>query len=87
MKVRESNFNMTLLQGEEEEKFLKAALEDMKKARQRSHQNKRGGGKHFKGGKNDRKRKNVDNDNEETVPAKHGKQEDKGNNEAVVAAE
>jgi len=82
MKLNELELSLTLLEGEEEEKFLKTALEDMKKARQRINQKNKGRGRFNKF--NDRKRKNDDRNNEDDVPAKHAREDD--SNVAVPAA-
>jgi hypothetical protein len=77
MKVREVDLVMSLLEGEAEEEFLKAALEDMKKARQRSQQkHHHKGGKKGGRGKFDRKRKNEDCEDENEVPAKQQKNDE-----------
>jgi hypothetical protein len=72
---------MSLVEGEDEEKFLKTAIEDIKKSRQRSNQHKfpkgRKGGNH----RHDRKRKNEDRNSE-----KPSKQAKTSNEEVTVAA-
>lgn len=65
---------LSLLEGDEEETFLKKALEDMKKARERIHQKNRGG----RGGKfnrNDRKRRNDEREGGD-APSKQAKTDD-----------
>jgi lupus La protein len=81
MKLNDVELSLTLLEGEEEEKFLKTALEDMKKARQRINQKNKGRGRFNRF--SDRKRKNEDRDNEEDKPAKHARED---NNVAVPVA-
>ncbi|XP_070504352.1 la protein homolog [Chironomus tepperi] len=78
MKLNDLELSLSLLEGEEEEKFLATALEDMKKARQRINQKNKGRGRFNKF--NDRKRKNDDRDNDEEVAPKHARED----NEAVT---
>lgn len=84
MKLNDLELSLTLLEGEEEEKFLKTALEDMKKARNRINQKKGRGGRFNKF--NDRKRKNEDRDNTDEAPAKQVR-EDNSNSVAIAASE
>ncbi|KAG5676154.1 hypothetical protein PVAND_006003 [Polypedilum vanderplanki] len=69
MKLKELELTMSLVEGEQEETFLKEAIEDMRKARQRGQQKNNKGRKG--GGKNDRKRKH-ENESED-VPTKQTK--------------
>lgn len=82
MKLNDLELTLTLLEGEEEETFLKTALEDMKKARQRIQQKFKGKGKFSN--RNDRKRKNEDKEDEE-VPSKHARAETNENEPVAVA--
>jgi hypothetical protein len=79
MKLNEMLLPMSLVEGEEEDAFLKTAIADMQKARQRILQKNNHKGR--KGGRFDRKRKNEDRDNDNST-AKHAKTD----NEPVVAA-
>ena len=81
MKLNDLELSLTLLEGDEVEKFLKTALEDMKKARQRINQKNKGRGRFNRF--SDRKRKNEDRDNEDDNPAKHVRED---NNVAVPVA-
>lgn len=84
LKLNDFEMELTLLEGEKEEEFLKKAVEDMKKARQRIQQ-KSGKGKGGRYQKNDRKRRNEDK-NEEDAPAKVAKTDSDENQAVPVAA-
>lgn len=73
MKLKELELPVSLVEGEEEETFLKTAIEDMRKARQRMQQKNHKGRKGGRFDRNDRKRKNEDRNDEEATDAKQAK--------------